>query len=64
MRPAPTHEQLLQALQASRITLPLDMAMRSPSLAIALTNTALALAQRPTLRRSIDHKRLAAGDTD
>ncbi|NYT76530.1 hypothetical protein H0A71_05965 [Alcaligenaceae bacterium] len=67
MNARPTREQLQEALQASRLHMPLDDALLSPTLYIALRNTAHALAARKasTARRPvIDHKRLAAGDID
>lgn len=44
--------------------MPLETAMRHRALAIALINTATALADQQARLAQPDHKRLAAGDTD
>ncbi|WP_088147047.1 MULTISPECIES: hypothetical protein [Achromobacter] len=46
MRSHPSREDLIRALRESRCSLDLDTAMAIPALAIALTNTAEALARR------------------
>lgn len=63
----PSRAQLQEALKAARLNMPLDVALQSPTLYIALRNTAHALAARKLkhlYKPNIDHKRLAAGDTD
>lgn len=63
----PSRAQLQEALHAARLSMPLDVALQSPTLRITLTNTAHALAARKAMRVHkpvIDHKRLAAGDVD
>lgn len=67
MRAQPTLEQLQMAHQASRLPISLDDAMSRPALALALTNTALALAARKARAERAnanDFKRRAAGDND
>lgn len=64
---APDRTELLAALKAARLHMPLEVALQSPALCIALRNTAHALAARKALQKTkpaLDHKRLAAGDID
>lgn len=64
---APDRSELQAALTASRLYMPLDIALQSPALCIALRNTAHAMAVRKaaqTRLQPVDHKRLAAGDID
>lgn len=63
----PSRAQLQEALNAAHLNMPLDVALQSPALRIALRNTAHALATRKAKQQrtpAIDHKRLAAGDID
>ena len=67
MRAQPTPEQLREAHLASRLPISLDAAMSDRALALALTNTALALAAkraRAGRATQFDFKRRAAGDND
>ena len=69
MRPdQPTREQLQEAMIASRIrAVTLDEAMQTPCLAIALTNTARAIAKarlKTANRKRFDLKKIAAGDDE
>ncbi len=67
MRAQPTPEQLREAYQASRLPISLEAAMSEPAVALALTNTALAMAARRARaeRANVnDFKRRAAGDND
>ena len=62
----PDRSALQEALKAARLHMPLDIALQSPALRIALRNTAHAMAMRKAAQRAkpLDHKKLAAGDID
>jgi hypothetical protein len=68
MRSTASRDQLLKAFKLARIqTLSFEQALEIPCLAIALSNTALALEQaraKPAPKPRIDVKRIAAGDID
>ena len=63
-RIVPSQEQLAAAHREAGLRMPLEVAMQSRPLSIALINTASALAERQERLALTDHKRRAAGDTD